>query len=183
MTERIQVPWELSESPAPGKGVPNMPTPEGIALGVEMARLCDIEEAKQLERFPDQTPRCDDCALRRGTRPNGCAETQMDALKCVLEGIPFYCHKGIAESEDPKRLCAGWVTLTTAGATSLGVARCLECHRSDGQHNSRCPNLVDGARQIDLRKVELLAKARGLGKEEREALLEIARAANVEVLP
>ena len=112
MKPQLRAPWEFSEAPAPGEGTPNLPTPAGRLLGRQLARLCDLEEAKDLEGFPDQLPRCDDCAFRLGTRPNGCAETLMDAVKCIIEIKPFYCHKGVKEGEAPKHLCRGWLTLS-----------------------------------------------------------------------
>jgi len=105
-------PWEFSEPPAEGEGVPNVPTPEGRALGTQIARLCDQAEEQVRERFPRHHRRCGDCAFRAGTDPNGCVETVMDATKAVLEGIPFFCHKAMPDGE-PKLLCAGWTILTT----------------------------------------------------------------------
>lgn len=110
----LRVPWDFSKAPAPGEGHPNLPTPEGRALGRELARLCDAVEAEDLKRFPNQQPRCNDCAFRAGTQPNGCPETLMDAIKCVVEGAPFYCHKGMKEGEKPKHLCRGWLTMQGA---------------------------------------------------------------------
>lgn len=42
----------------------------------------------------------------------------MDAVKCALEGEPFFCHKGVTDDTAPKRLCAGWVVLTAAGRSA-----------------------------------------------------------------
>lgn len=107
----MKAPWDFSKAPAPGEGHENLPDEEGMKLGAQLARLCDVEEVKQRETFPDQLPRCSDCAFRLGTRPNGCSETLMDAMKCVIEGVPFYCHKGIKDGEEAKRLCSGWALL------------------------------------------------------------------------
>lgn len=103
----MSLPWSFSEAAPEGEGHPNLPTPEGRLLGAELARLCDIEEARLREQFPRLHPRCDDCALRAGTDPNGCPETLMDVIKCISESVPFYCHKGVLDGE-PKRLCAGF---------------------------------------------------------------------------
>jgi hypothetical protein len=85
-----------------------VPTEQGRALGKEPARLCDVEEERQRAQFPNQQPRCNDCAFRAGTNPNGCSETLMDALKCVIEQEPFYCHKGLDETGNAKHICRGW---------------------------------------------------------------------------
>lgn len=79
-------------------------SPEGAALGAQMARLYDIAE-RQLGAYADEGERCKSCAFRAGTVPNGCAQTQLDISKCSAEGIPFYCHQHRGE------LCHGWVTV------------------------------------------------------------------------
>lgn len=107
---RPKVPWDYSKPVADDEGYPNEPTDEGRALGAELARLCDVEEERQRKMFPDQLPRCDDCAFRAGTFPNGCPETLMDAIKCVVELNPFYCHKGLVDGK-PQHLCRGWLTM------------------------------------------------------------------------
>lgn len=83
----------------------NHPTPEGEALGEMLARFADVE----FERNPALRPRCADCAFARGSEPNQIAGTLMNALKCVIEKAPFYCHagRGIPNGQ----LCAGWVAL------------------------------------------------------------------------
>lgn len=107
---RPTMPWPRSE---PGraddpKSVPNVPTPEGRALGRELARFVDIEEAKEPGRFK---PRCEGCAFAPGSIANGCPATLMDALKSVMERDPFYCHHGIPDDDEPVELCAGYVRL------------------------------------------------------------------------
>jgi hypothetical protein len=107
----VTAPWEFSKPPAEGEPtVENLPTEEGRALGAELARLCDLEEANVREHFPRHHPRCDDCAFRAGTDPNGSAETLMDAVKALVEGVPFYCHKGMRDGQ-PQHLCAGYAIL------------------------------------------------------------------------
>jgi hypothetical protein len=78
---------------------PNLPTPEGRALGREIARLCDTELAGKRD------DRCPTCAFRAGEHiANGSPETLMEAVKCLAEGEPFWCH-------EHDRACAGWVAL------------------------------------------------------------------------
>lgn len=112
MTERrITLPWDYSVAPIDGEAaVPNIPTTEGRLLGTKLARLADLEELRIRSDFPQAHSRCNDCALRAGTDPNGCVETLMDLLKCVCEDTPFYCHQGLRDGE-PKRLCAGFAIL------------------------------------------------------------------------
>jgi hypothetical protein len=138
------VPWDFSKAPAPGEPtIPTPASPEGAALGEQIARLCDVEERKQLARFPDQQPRCVDCAARKGTLPNQSAETLMDFVKCVVEGVPFYCHKGMRDDEEPRRICAGWMVLASTGSVAANVfgdgansrgrsVVCPECLSRDG---------------------------------------------------
>lgn len=56
-------------------------------------------------------PMCSDCALREGTTPNQCPATLGDVLKCVVEDLPFYCHKGVPDGGAPKRICTGAAVL------------------------------------------------------------------------
>lgn len=80
----------------------NIATPEGAEAGKHLARMCDREEAK---RMPLR-PRCGTCAFRAGTKPNQMGGTVLDALKCAMEGKPFYCHETKTET-----VCAGWMIL------------------------------------------------------------------------
>lgn len=74
----------------------NIATPEGRALGREMARLCDGQLAGKRD------DRCATCAFRLGDHlANGSPETLMSAVKCMIEGDPFWCH-------EHDRPCAGW---------------------------------------------------------------------------
>lgn len=117
----MKAPWDFSEEPAPESAVPNLPTPEGRELGAQVARLVDIEAAKQREQFPKMPPGCNECAGTAGTLPNGCAETLMDLIKCATEGVPFWCHKGIGEGEAPRALCRAWVVLQ--GGDLAGIVK------------------------------------------------------------
>ena len=116
MSGVTRVPWEFSAPPVNDTdAVPNLPTPEGWALGAELARIADLEEERQRERFPNAKPPCADCAFRAGSIPNGCPGTLMDAVKALAECIPFYCHHGL-DSGQPTRLCAGYALLMGATA-------------------------------------------------------------------
>ena len=92
----------------------NRPTDLGRLLGEQIARLTEpeIEAMKELG-VPDL--RCASCAFRKGTVPNGCESSLMDALKCGMEGEPFLCH----EDKGHKAFCHGWVAMRSAmkGAT------------------------------------------------------------------
>lgn len=126
---RLAVPWDYSRAPA--KGEPTMDTvesPEAAELGRVLARLCDEEEAEQLERFPNLQPRCSDCAFREGTLPNRCEDPLFDAIKCVVDNNIFYCHKGLKDGQ-PKRPCAGFMLLASNGRPRqaiLHLARSLQ---------------------------------------------------------
>lgn len=104
-----KAPWNFSTPTSDAKNaVPNLPSEKGAELGRELARLT----RKELERSGGASP-CDDCAFVEGTFPNRCAATLMDAIKCIIEAEPFYCHKGVTDGE-PKKLCAGWQAMTAA---------------------------------------------------------------------
>jgi hypothetical protein len=116
-----RVPWDASLPKDDGNDVPNEPSPEGAALGRKLAQLAVRAEAEQREIFPNMLPCCSDCALREGTTPNQCMSTLGDVVKCVVEGTPFYCHKGVKEGDQPKRLCTGAMVLMST--VTLGRAR------------------------------------------------------------
>lgn len=101
-------------------------TPEGRALGEQMARLTDHSIA-QLAAEGEADERCKSCAFRAGTVPNGCHQTQLDALKCVLEDVPFLCHQADRKGWP----CHGWY----AARVALGRAE-----KARGQAlNVTCP--------------------------------------------
>lgn len=93
----------------------NEPSPEGRELGEQLARFVEIER----ERDPTLREPCFDCAFRKGAAPNGMAATVMDALKCVIEKTPFYCH--LTYDDGKERLCAGWEALVD-GKSPAGTA-------------------------------------------------------------
>lgn len=122
----LKAPWDFSEPAEDHEtAIENLPTPEGMMLGRELARLADVEEARLRERFPRHHPRCDDCAFRLGTNPNGSVPTLMDAVKCVIEGDPFYCHKTLRDGE-PRHLCAGYAMLAGLQDAMAGVVNGAE---------------------------------------------------------
>lgn len=91
--------------------VRNRATPEGHQLGVHLARFCDDAEPVARLKAPDIRPRCASCAFRAGPHvQNGSPQTQMDALKCVIERTPFLCHEPAHYGEP----CAGWTMMTLA---------------------------------------------------------------------
>jgi hypothetical protein len=105
----MKAPWDFSKPPAPGgPAVLNRPTREGRQIGRLMARFHRLE----MLRHPGQKDCCHDCAFRRGTTPNGCASTVMDAMKCVMEKVPFLCHAGMVSGEGaPAGVCQGWLVM------------------------------------------------------------------------
>ena len=84
----------------------NRPTDEGRQLGQELARF-SAQDVVRLAALGIEDTRCASCAFRFGTVPNGCPSTLMDALKCTMEGEPFYCHTAPACQAAP--LCQGYV--------------------------------------------------------------------------
>lgn len=89
----------------------NRATPEGRELGVEMARLCDNAEPAARLKAPTLLPRCSSCAFRAGPHlANGSPQTQMDAMKCVMEGRQFDCHEP-GRADD---MCSGWLMMVLA---------------------------------------------------------------------
>lgn len=83
--------------------VPNRPTELGREAGKQLARFCDQQEQKKMTL----RPRCQSCAFRAGSIPNGCEPTIMDALKCSVEGRRFMCH----EDKSGQTACAGWLLM------------------------------------------------------------------------
>ena len=89
----------------------NVPTPEGIKLGEQMARFADKSEvADYIAAHPNARERCKTCAFRKGTLPNGCPATLMDAVKCLIEDHDFNCH------ENTEQICAGFLHAKIASA-------------------------------------------------------------------
>ena len=111
----MSVPWDFSTTPEFGQPARrNLPTELGRTLGKELARLATVERLHSPKTLP--LP-CRDCAFQLGTDPNGCEETLMDAVKCIMEGQPFFCH-----IEAGRPICAGYLALRLAKSKLPGGA-------------------------------------------------------------
>lgn len=95
--------------------IPNRPSPLGIEAGVELARLTETTH------HPALMDRCNSCAFRAGTIPNGCAETVNAAIECLQTGETFYCHQ-IPNGAEPSKPCAGWLAWDANTTRSLSRA-------------------------------------------------------------
>lgn len=107
-----RTPWDLSEERKPGEPTmtreQRMP-PEAASVGrilAAMSREGGLVLALQGIAIPD---RCKTCAFRKGTVPNRCIDTVADAMKCVMEGIPFKCHVPKGGELAVDQMCAGWM--------------------------------------------------------------------------
>lgn len=87
----------------PDDTIRNLPSKSGEVLGAELARLTELALADLRKQFPKHQEPCGTCAFRRGTVPNRCAPTVMDAIKCVMEHRDFLCH------ETKGQLCCGYM--------------------------------------------------------------------------
>lgn len=91
--------------------VRNIGTPEGAAIGERLAKWCDDAEPKARLRMPELPPRCYSCAFRQGQHvANTSPQTQMDALKSIMEGHQFDCH----DHQRPEQVCSGWAIFMLA---------------------------------------------------------------------
>lgn len=101
--------------PIPEGFTRNEPCDDGRKLGANLARHADNAEKRWREEMQYVPVRCSSCAFKEGTYPNGCLATVADATKCLVEGVPFYCHhkvKGLHPDERvPRTLCGGWILL------------------------------------------------------------------------
>jgi hypothetical protein len=89
----------------------NHRTDDGAEIGQKLAQWCDDAEPKARLRMPELPPPCASCAFREGRHlANGSPYTQMDALKCVLEGREFHCHEPVREGA----ICSGWAMMMLA---------------------------------------------------------------------
>ncbi len=82
-------------------------SPEGRELGELTARFADAECASlAAQGEPDE--RCKTCAFRAGTVPNGCLQTQSDAIKAITDDVPFLCHAHKNSAGTYDQICYGW---------------------------------------------------------------------------
>lgn len=96
--------------------VRNRAEPAGRELGKHLAKWCDDAEPAARQHAPDLLPRCASCAFREGRHvQNGSVATTMDALKCVIECVPFMCH----QPDRKGRLCSGWLMMQLAHADGV----------------------------------------------------------------
>lgn len=90
---------------------PNRPCAQGAEIGESLARIYDVAvAANQGRAFAEP---CKTCAYRRGTVPNRCLETVMDATKSTVEGRRFMCHQSFDRAGEPTETCAGWLLTQT----------------------------------------------------------------------
>lgn len=101
-------------------------SPEGRRIGATMADIAG-KGVRVLAAEGEPDERCRSCAFTPNTVPNGCIQTQMDAMKATVEGVPFMCH----QADRKGRSCFGWyaarVALHRASLASgqpLPVAAC-----------------------------------------------------------
>jgi hypothetical protein len=77
----------------------NQPSPKGIAIGRVLAERVECPSNRM----------CGECVFRKGTFANGCEQTVMDALSCLVdpanEGVFRCAHVG----KKPMPLCGGYI--------------------------------------------------------------------------
>lgn len=81
--------------------------PAGIEIQSNTMRLFVQPGLDMLAAQGEADERCGTCAFRPGTVPGSCIQTQADALKAIMEDVPFMCH---AHEKDGQfdRICHGW---------------------------------------------------------------------------
>ena len=119
---RLQYTARDSDLTQPTKG-PEMrrtvPTDEGRECGAMLGLMTDKAEAEVRIKFPNHSGRCKSCAFRSGTFPNGCPETLIQAIACVVSGEPFFCHQQLDAHGEPEDICAGWLIAVTVADDKL----------------------------------------------------------------
>lgn len=105
----------------------NRVTPEGKRCGEMVSRWTDTEVGKLIaEGEWEKDERCASCAFRHGTVPNGCPQTQLDAIKAVLEKKTFACHVARDGKEAGEHVCMGWFAAMQmkGGPTKRAAVEC-----------------------------------------------------------
>jgi hypothetical protein len=106
-------------------------TPESQQLGAMIASMAD-KASVQLAAQGEPDERCVSCAFRAGTAPNQCGDTLLDAIKCVVEREPFFCHvkKGWP--------CHGWFAAAVATKDMpKQIAPFPFSHEEDASHSGQ----------------------------------------------
>lgn len=92
-----RVPWDytdrLEDPAAPKVGPRGRISEQSTRTGAELARIAAVGQQILAARGVELPEMCRTCALREGTIPNRCVDTQADVLKAVLEGGRFLCHE------------------------------------------------------------------------------------------
>jgi hypothetical protein len=94
-------------------------TDEGRECGKLLGLMTDKAEAELKTKFPNHAERCKSCAFKAGTFPNGCPETLLQAIACVVSGEPFFCHQKLDAQGEPEDICVGWLLAVTAADDKL----------------------------------------------------------------
>lgn len=87
----------------------------GIKAGQKLVQITE-PTIKKLASEGEPDERCKSCAFRAGTVPNGCIQTQLDALKAVVEDVPFLCH----QADRKGAICHGWFAARVAVNDAAG---------------------------------------------------------------
>lgn len=105
-------PWDFSQEAEPGeRGIPpsERVSEQAAELGRRLERMAKLGDGLLIEQGIEVPEPCTTCAFRAGSVPSQCDDTVMDALKCVLEGVPFLCHEPRKGSRTIDRACFGWM--------------------------------------------------------------------------
>lgn len=113
---------------------------EGQLFGAYMALLANEGRRRlnelgvaSLETPGSRGEMCASCACREGTIPNGCAQTQMDVLKAVVEGGRFLCH-----APNDGRMCAGFLA-ARAAHVAKPIPQALQKHANAWEYSPPDP--------------------------------------------
>lgn len=87
-------------------------SPEGRKAGLLFSVLAEKECATLAQEHGEPDERCKTCALRAGTVPNGCFQTQGDLCKALVEDVPFMCHSKPGKDGRFETICHGWFAVS-----------------------------------------------------------------------